>query len=122
MNFTIVKRQIISEYIALYGSDREGETWSLGDCIDVFRYFYRVYYQVFGCAHPYLRNHTIRQIITAFPYLSGDGYLQGELLDPNDYPAMINAYFCQNFPACNYSIAHFVSGNIRQLRYYEELY
>lgn len=122
MDFTIVKRQIISQYISLYGSDRENDTWSLEACINVFRYFYRAYYQAFGCSHPYLRNQTIREIISGFPRLSGDGYLYGELLDPDEYPVMIDAYFEQDFPACNYSIAHFMSGNIRQLRYYENLY
>ena len=123
MDFTIVKRQIISQYISLYGSDRENDTWSLEACIKVFRYFYRAYYQAFGCPHPYLRNQTIREIISGFPRLSGDGYLYGELLAPKEYPVMIDAYFEQDFgPDCDYSIQHFMSGVIRALRYYEEEY
>lgn len=43
-------------------------------------------------------------------------------IEPEDYPDMIDAYFRQRFENCNYSIAHFMSGNIRVLRYYEELY
>ena len=41
---------------------------------------------------------------------------------PNDYPALIEAYFSQDFKNCDYSIAHFMSGDIRALRYYEALY
>ena len=122
-DFTIVKRQIITEYIKLYGSDRNGYTWDLAACIDVFRYYYWQYKRTFKQDHPHLKNETIRRIIEAFPYIEDDTMQnRAEDLEPGQYPALIDAYFKQDFDGCNYSIAHFMSGDIRLLRYYEELY
>ena len=122
MDFTIVKRQIILEYIDLYGSDREDSTWSLEACINVFRYFYRQYSRIFSYEHPRLSNNTIRRIIEDFPYLYDDDMERDFDISPDMYPAMIDGYFNQDFEACDYSIAHFMSGKIRLLRFFEELY
>lgn len=122
MDFTIVKRQIITEYINLYGSDQPDSIWSLEACIDVFRYYYRQYYRVFGEEHPRLSNSTIRRIIEDFPYLWDDDMERGFDANPDMYPAMIDRYFQQEFVNCDYSIAHFMSGKIRTLRFFEELY
>ena len=118
----IVKRQIILEYIRLYGSDRYGEEWSLQDCIDVFDYFYRRYDKIFHRPHPRLKSKTIREIIEKLPYTIDE--LDRDIdLDPDMYPTLIDAYFQQDFgPDCDYSMQHFMSGMIRALRYYEELY
>lgn len=123
MNFNIVKRQIITEYLKLYGSDRESDQWSLGACLDVFRYYFNAYRDYFGVDHPKLSNSTIKNIITAFPYVQDPERSARDFdLEPQDYPELIKAYFKQDFDKCNYSIAHFMSGDIRALRYYEELY
>ena len=123
MAFTIVKRQIILEYVKLYGNDRYGETWSLEDCLDVFRYFYGQYLDIFEREHPRLKNKTIRDIIERFPYIEDENYIGRDYeLYPDEYPTLIDAYFEQDFPDCDYSIAHFMSGRIRLLRFYEELY
>lgn len=121
MDFTIVKRQIITEYIDLYRSDRHGCIWSLEDCINIFRYYYRQYYRIFGEDHPRLSNGTIRRIIEEFPYL-WDDMGRGFDVTPDIYPTLIKGYFEQDFEDCDYSIAHFMSGKIRTLRYFEELY
>lgn len=123
MDFTIVKRQIIIEYTDLYHGDRYGESWSLEDCLDVFRYFYRRYAAIFGEDHPRLKNKTIREIIERFPSMEDENLdYTKHYLEPDEYPTLIDAYFEQDFPDCDYSIAHFMSGRIRLLRYYEELY
>lgn len=123
MDFTIVKRQIIGEYISLYGNDRPGETWSLESCLNVFRYFYYRYRETFGTDHPNLTNATINRIILDFPYLDDENRNHDVIeLEPESYQTLIDAYFMQDFDNCNYSIAHFMSGNIRMLRFYEELY
>ena len=121
-NFTIVKRQIILEYIKLYGSDCPDDTWSLEACIDAFRYFYRRYEKTFGRYPPRLANKTIRSIIQRFPYLDDSAMGRAYDITPDEYPALIDAYFRQDFENCNYSIAHFMAGDIRTLRFYEELY
>ena len=91
MNFDIVKRQIIQEYLKLYGTDHGKGAFSLGDCITIFRYFYNEYYNCFHEDHPRLRNDTIREIIEAFPFKCWV-LLERTCFDfePGDYPAMID--------------------------------
>ena len=123
MDFDIVKRQIIQEYLKLYGWINETDEWSLRECIEVFEYFYTRYYEVFGSEHPHLSNRTISNIIMSLPYCTAED--QHETMydfTPDQYPEMIDAYFSQDFPNCNYSIAHFMSGEIRMMRFYETLY
>lgn len=124
MNFGIVKRQIIKEYISIYGTDRKEDPWSLGACIDIFRYFYKEYKQIFNQDHPYLSDKSIYKILKSFPYLDNSiDYKERQSdISPQEYYPLIDAYFQQDFYDCNYSIAHFMSGVIRTLRYYEELY
>lgn len=120
MDFNIVKRQIILEYLNLNGSDHEGEVWSLRDCINVFRYYYGRYREVFRKDHPHISNDTVSKIIEALPRIP-DEY-GGTLieLEPEDYKILIDAHFETQYPKCNYSIAHFMSGKIRLLRYYKD--
>ena len=121
MDFNIVKRQIINEYLKLYGDIRKDDTWSLENCIAIFDYYYKLYECTFGVEHPHITNKTVRDIIEKLPFLSSDcnGVYD---ITPEDYPVMIEAYFTQAFQNCNYSISHFMSGDIRNLRYYETLY
>lgn len=118
-DFNIVKRQIIGEYLKIYGGDRNGQRWSMLDCLNVFRYYYMQYKNTFGTDHPKLTNKTINRIITDFPCTNDECEHE---LDPIEYPDMINKYFKTKFDNCDYSIAHFMSGYIRTMRFYEELY
>lgn len=125
MDFGIVKGQIISEYVRCYGSDRRDHPWSLENCINVFRCFYKTYKRYRRTDHPHLTNKTIRDIILRFPYLAADGdtVIDGADLFPKDYvDTLIPKYFEQYFPNCDYSIVHFMSGQIRTIRYFENLY
>lgn len=124
-DFNIVKRQVITEYVELFGNARKGDVWSLGDCLNVFRYYFIRYEQKTGQAHPHLSNETIKDIILKFPYLDAEcpnDHSANYDLEPQNYDLLIDKYFEQTFNDCNYSIAHFMSGNIRTLRFYEELY
>ena len=123
MDFDIVKRQIIQEYLKIYGEIRETDEWSLRKCIKVFEYYYTRYYEVIGNEHPHLSNKTISNIIMNLPYFSADEQ-HGTVYDfsPEQYPALIDAYFSQDFQDCNYSISHFMSGEIRMMRVYESIY
>ena len=123
MDFDIVKRQVVIEYLKLYGNPKEGDTWSLWECIEIFRYYYERYYKVFGVEHPHLSSKSISTIISNLPYFSTDTPHNVEYdFTPDEYPIMIDAYFSQDFTNCNYSIAHFMSGDIRMLRVYECIY
>lgn len=122
MDFNIVKCQIIYEYLSIYGSDRKDSNWSLKDVINIFRYFYRKYEEVIGEDHPFLTSESINKIILRLPYLEYDEPLEDIELLPEHYQALIDSYFEQDFDYGNYSIAHFMSGKIRALRFFETMY
>ena len=130
----IIKRQVIAQYIALYGSDRKDKEWNLKAVIDTFRYFYDQYYEHFAEIHPRLSNESVRRVIEKLGHTDGyfdvDMAFNGTLcpledgidLFPEMYPQMIDEYFKQPFVDCDYKITHFMSDNIRILRYYELFY
>lgn len=94
-------------------------SWSLQDCFDVFSYYFSEYYEIFGKIHPKMRTVTIRKILERLDTVhTRDG--EGHALYANEYPEIIDLYFDQVFsPDCDYSMAHFTSGDIRLLRCYE---
>ena len=121
MDFNIVKRQIMSEYLKQHGSYCNSEEWSVRACINVFRYYYERYREVFRKDHPHISSDTVSWILEALPVArSEDG---DELyLSPDEYPQLIDAHFETKYSRCNYSIAHFMTGKIRFLKYYEAVY
>ena len=123
MDFSIVRRQIIMEYLKLYGSDCESSEWSLRVCLHLFKFYYEKYKNAFGEDHPRLSNRTINRILASFPSVSDEiGKCSGDIdFSPEDYPALIERYFSSKMN-CDFSIAHFMSGNIRTVLYYETLY
>lgn len=120
LDFNIVKRQVIGEYLRIYGSDREGEDFSLTDCLNVFRYFYRKYKTVIGVDHPRLSKQTIYRILIDIPFVDKED--KGGLIVPSDYRSMIDKYFSTSFLDCDYSIAHFMSAGVKVCRFYEAVY
>jgi hypothetical protein len=78
--------------------------------------FFDLYEEYRGVKHPFLKNETIKVIIEKMP--SDDVFEY----DVCDYKEIIPKYFETEFINCDYSISHFMSGNIRQMRYYEVCY
>lgn len=116
-NFEIVRQQIKTAYHAI--ENQMPEEWSLPDCTSLFEYYFQQYQMVFKREHPHMRTQTIQQIIAALPAIE-DQYGREFDLDPNDYPALIADYFEHDFGrCCNYSMAHFISGDIRLMRCYD---
>ena len=113
----VVKRQIILMY-ARY--DRVIHfAWDIADTIDVFEYFFQQYEERFGCYHPRLTNESVLEAIQKLP---SDPANNLEFM-PEDYPQLIDAYFRTDFNRrTDHSLMHFLSGDIRMLRYYEALY
>ena len=144
-DFKIVQRQIITAYRRV-----DIESWSLEEVIDFFAMYYSKYQQATGREHPRLTTATIEKIISELPYLyirdeyRCCGYMKGiegydrslceickereccgDMVDGltlEDYEKMMDAYFKQDFPNCDYSLAHFMSGDIRLVRFYEACY
>lgn len=120
-DFQVVERQIRSVYRK--GMFSSWTVWTEDDYVRVFHDFYEAYKYYRGEAHPFLTNASIYKVMSALPECGGDD-LHEFSLDPDDYAEfLIDAYFQTRFQrGCNYSILHFISGNIRALRCYETLY
>lgn len=111
-SFLVVMRQIHRMYPESGLSDR---MWTEADVVDVFRTFYERYEYEFECPHPRLTNKTILSVMQSLPEDSA-----GMAYEFEEYPDLIEQYFAQDFGSqCDYSIAHFVSGDIRLYRSYE---
>lgn len=94
-----------------------GIPWDKSECMEIFEYFYTQYEKTFGRPHPNIKTESIKKLIQAMPFITDPD--TGKIdLEPQDYFRMIDDYFKQTFENCNYSIAHFMSGNIRLYRYY----
>ena len=123
LDFSVVKRQIMINYLKRYKTDRPKETWSLRACIDLFRTYYTMYFSHFGIEHPRLGDDSIYNILDVVEEaFDADSGAQVNL-EPQDYPPLIDHYFNTEFSGdCDHSIAHFMSGKIRMLAYLECLY
>lgn len=117
MDFRIVISQILDVYAKC-------ETkFSVLEVIQIFEMYYLYYEKYMFEPHPRLSNETIIDVINKLD-CTFDSYGE-EMFDMDEvcyYEPLIKGYFELNFDNCNYSIAHFMSGEIRTLRYYEELY
>ena len=108
----IVANQIIKAY------DENPGSWSLEDCLELFEYYFQEYQMRTGHAHPHMKTETIRRIISGLDSVE-DCFGRAYPLELEDYPEIISAYFEEDFPSCNYSMAHFMSGSIRINRCFE---
>jgi hypothetical protein len=97
--------------------------YSLDDVLTVFRYYFQKFEDTFKDIHPNIRVSQIEQLINKMPHIDRDGNSgAGGDISPEDYKAIIDAHFKTQYRNCNYNINHFFSGDIRLLRYYENLY
>ena len=130
LNYKLTQRQIIKEYLMLNGDTTKSNGLSLKDCLTVFDYFYRKYKATFGEDHPRLTSASIYSILADIDFItleSNDGF-RSEPMDVESYIGiddshygLIDIYFEQEFYKCNYSIAHFMSGRIREICYYQSM-
>ena len=109
-DFSILLKQIITAY------NKADIPWTKDDVIEFFMVFYKTYMSTTGYEHPRLKTNTIQTIIEK---LSEDDMFEYSL---DDYKEMIPKYFRTKFSDCDYSIVHFMSGSIRQMRFFEVCY
>ena len=110
---------------------REGNPYSLEECLAVFRLYFRTYEEYIGHPHPPIRREQIARIIQVMPFLKyPDPAFQKWMkemfnydpvpdIDQNTYPILIQLHFKTKYRHCDYNINHFFSGKIRELRIYE---
>ena len=106
-DFSVCERQIRKQYPHCCCS------WDIQDVIDVVKYFTDAYQFYIYQSHPFMSNATIARVIEALPQdANGMDY------DPDDYvgDGLIYQYFHTEFNHCNYSMLHFLSGDIRANR------
>lgn len=84
------------------------------EALQVFQCYFAFYELHTHRAHPRIRT---AKIIEMLNDIDGDGLFEAE-----NYPAMIEAYFCTRFKNCDRNVCHFFSGKIRELRFYERCY
>ena len=95
--------------------------YSVDDVLAVFAYFFDAYAAEIHQPHPPLKKEQILRIIEQMPFVD---IHHGNVadLDADAYPVMIDRYFRTPFRNCDYRINHFFSGQIREMRFYEECY
>lgn len=111
-DFEVVKRQVSSAYKELKQEDMI--SWSLEEILSFFEFYYSCYEAYTGYNHPRLTKQTIKRCIVRIPQ-DTDGFDYS--LD--DYEVMVDKYFRTRFEDCDYSIVHFLSGDIRLYRLWE---
>lgn len=104
-NFGVVVGQIVRAY------KKGGYQWPVESFANVFSVFYAKHREKTGQDHPRLRTETIARVMHALEDADENGDKYGEA----DTLMLIDQYFADEIP-CDYSIAHFVSGQIRAIR------
>jgi len=107
---SIIKRQV-SRYFEGYRKDDVLEE----DVFRIIEYFYQKYHEVFGCPHPILTQHTMDNVVASI--IMGTDLVQD--VDFKIYKELIDSYFELDMPNCDYHITHFVSGHVRDYRWYD---
>jgi len=120
-DFGILYKQLDICYMNLTDT-YESMNYSVAEYKDVFTYFYRCYQNIFGNHHPMLNNYNIKSVMVKLPYVELEDYDE-IVVDAESNIYMIDYYFDQDFGSnCNYSILHYVSGDIRKYAYYKTLH
>lgn len=112
-NFNIFNKQIetVMEGISDRGSIGN---FAAQDVKEFFEMYYRIGSAMRGIEPIKLKNEQIANVVRAIAYIDKVEYEP----DLDDYQMMIRDYFKQKFEDCDYSINHFISGDVMLMRYY----
>lgn len=97
---------------------REGNPYTLEECLEVFRLYFQTYEEYMGHPHPPIRREQIDRIMKVMP-AEGSYIPTVQEMMPVDYKYIIPLHFKTKYRKCDYGISHFFSGRIRELRRYE---
>jgi len=101
----------------------ENPVYTLEEVLAVFRHYFQTYENTFREVHPNIRMEQIQRIIRTMPYIDNNGCSSaGGDIEAEDYETLIDKHFQTQYRNCDYNINHFFSGDIRIIRFYEELY
>ena len=101
----------------------QSNPYSREDALSVFHYYFEKYEDFTGHPHPPIKAAQIKRLCECMPFLDCEG-IGGSIADiaPDCYPVLIDKYFATKFRNCDRNIHHFLSGRVRELRFFEELY
>lgn len=98
---------------------KEGNPYSLEECLEVFRCYFQEYEDCMGHPHPPIRAAQIVRIMERMPYIDQLGNGGVADLEAEEYKNLINLHFKTKYRRCDYNINHFFSGRVREMRAYE---
>ena len=89
----------------------------------IFKLYFATFEKTFGYKHKNLKLETIKNIIEKLPYLD-DSNRNCNCIDIEfeSYEILIRKHFQTQYKNCDYSMPHFMSGRIREYRFYETCY
>lgn len=113
MNMSIFRNQVRNAFKEISGSSN----WTEEDYVDFFCIFFRLHKWKVGSDHYNIPTKRLIGIMEELSYVTDE---HGHIIEifPEDSEAIICQYFRTEFD-CDYSIYHFMSGNIRLYRLYE---
>lgn len=118
MDHEILTRQLI----AVHRENAATLPWDIMTYCEVIGLFISEYKKHIGRDHPNFTKRSLLVIMERLPAIYDEQFDDWIDLDTDDYRAMIPKYFQTSFPHCDYSMHHFVSGNIRLMRWFETRY
>ena len=109
--WVVTKNHIVSVMDKLGYGELADETQS---AIEIFRYYYMIYKQKTGKAHPRLNDKTMTDTLVNFI----DSLSEIDCIDCDDYECMIDEHFSNNYgKEIDYSIRHFMNIGILKKLY-----
>lgn len=112
-SFDILNKQIDKIFKENYENEYIGNL-TIEDVKELFVMFYEIGNCRRGTKPTRLKNEQVENIIESL-YRIGDDEFEPSL---EDYKLIIEDYFKQDFPNCDYGINHFISGDVLLMRYY----
>lgn len=99
---------------------KEGNPYSLEDCLGVFRIYFQEYEKHMGHPHPPIRAAQIARIMRIMPWICEDdrGAVASDI-EPGWYSDLITLHFKTKYRRCDFNVNHFFSGRVREMRAYE---
>jgi len=98
-----------------------GSSMSYEEVEEIFKYYFDTFEELFGRPHKNIKLKTIENIIEKLPFCE---HSSGSCFDleVKEYKVLIDQHFKTQYDNCDYSISHFMSGDIRANRFYETGY
>ncbi len=96
---------------------------SYEDVEEIFYFYFATFQKTFDKPHKNVKLITIKDILEKLENCEHSEENGGSFdLDADTYKVLIDKHFKTQYSNCDYSISHFMSGNIRANRYYETSY